>query len=94
MSGWQKVKQVGTVHPVYLLTHQLHFEKHGRAVGATFHPVYGWQAPPDMVKLSLLVLLDGEAVDMDEWELEILGETWCYVTILLSGLPPAQTRIG
>jgi hypothetical protein len=37
-----------------------------------------------MVKLSLLVLLDGEALDMDEWELEILGETWAYVTILLS----------
>ena len=63
---------------------QLHFEKHGPAVGASFHPVYGWQAPPNMVKLSLLVLLDGEATDMDEWELEVLGETWAYVTILLS----------
>lgn len=94
MSGWQKVKQVGESDSLRLLTHQLHFEKHGRAVGATFHPVYGWQAPPDMVKLSLLVLLDGEAVDMDEWELEILGETWCYVTILLSGFPPAQKRIA
>ncbi len=37
-----------------------------------------------MVKLSLLVLLDGEANDIDEWELEVLGETWAYVTILLS----------
>ncbi|CAD6582759.1 MAG: hypothetical protein TREMPRED_003380 [Tremellales sp. Tagirdzhanova-0007] len=72
MAGWQRVKQ-------------LHFEKHGPAVGASFHPVYGWQAPPNMVKLSLLVLLDGEATDMDEWELEVLGETWAYVTILLIG---------
>lgn len=72
MAGWQKVKQ-------------LHFERHGQAAGATWHHVYGWQAPPNMVKLSLLVLLDGEASDMDEWELELLSESWAYVTILLIG---------
>jgi hypothetical protein len=86
MQGWQLVKQVrGCLEgPLRSLTGQKHFEKHGPACGATFHPVYGWQAGPNMVKLSLLVLLDGEAVDMDEWELEILSQTWAYVTILLS----------
>ncbi len=51
MQGWQMCKQ-------------LHFAKHGEKGGAWQHPVYGWQAGPDMVKLSLLVLLDGEANDM------------------------------
>lgn len=50
MSGWQQIKK-------------MHFEKHGPASGAWYHPVYGWQAGPNMVKLSLLVLLDGEAND-------------------------------
>ena len=39
-----------------------------------------------MPKLSLLVFLDGEANDMDEFELELLGETWAYVTIALVGM--------
>ncbi len=39
-----------------------------------------------MPKLSLLVFLDGEALDMDEFELELLGETWAYVTIALVGM--------
>jgi len=41
---------------------QLRFQKHGKACGATFDPVYNWQAGPEMVKLSLLVLLDGKAM--------------------------------
>lgn len=43
------------------------------------------QAKPSMAKLSLLVLLDGEARDMDEFELELLSEKWAYVTICLIG---------
>lgn len=74
MTGWQEVKK----H---------HFVKHGygRPERATYDVYYGWQAKPDLPKLSLLVLLDGEADDMDEFELELLSETWCYVTILLIG---------
>lgn len=38
-----------------------------------------------MLKLSLLVFLDDEASDMDEFELELLGETWAYVPFALVG---------
>ncbi|THV97099.1 hypothetical protein D6D27_02307 [Aureobasidium pullulans] len=58
MTGWQRVKQ-------------RHFEKHSES--ATYHPVYGWQAGPETPMLRLLLLLDGEATDMDEFELELLG---------------------
>ncbi|KAI5480926.1 hypothetical protein MNV49_006736 [Pseudohyphozyma bogoriensis] len=72
MQGWQKVKNI-------------HFHKHGGNGKAWKDPIYGWQAGPNMAKLSLLVLLDGEAADMDEFELELLGEKWAYVTICLIG---------
>src|SRR4051794_14997559 len=58
MTGWQKVKD-------------LHFQKHSES--ATHHPVYGWQAGPQTPMLRLLLLLDGEATDMDEFELDLLG---------------------
>lgn len=63
MTGWQKVKEK-------------HFQKHSES--ATLHPVFGWQAGPQTPMLRLLLLLDGEATDMDEFELELLGtiETW------------------
>lgn len=74
MQGWQAVKTA-------------YFEHQHRAYGhGRWDPVFGWQATPGMPKLSLLVLLDGEAQDMDEFELEILGETWAYVTIALVGM--------
>jgi len=74
MQGWQVVKQS-------YFEHQNRVYGHGR-----LDPVYGWQATPGMPKLSLLVFLDGEAMDMDEFELELLGETWAYVTIALVGM--------
>lgn len=74
MQGWQRVKNT------YFL-HQHQNYGHGR-----WDPHFGWQATPGMPKLSLLVFLDGEATDMDEFELELLGETWAYVTIALVGM--------
>ena len=71
MTGWQKVKE-------------LHFEKHSES--AIHHPVYGWQAGPETPILRLLLLLDGEATDMDEFELDLLGLSWAHVTIFLIGV--------
>jgi len=71
MTGWQKVKD-------------LHFQKHSESV--THHPVYGWQAGPQTPILRLLLLLDGEATDMDEFELDLLGLSWVHVTIFLIGV--------
>nr|POE99418.1 hypothetical protein CFP56_52810 [Quercus suber] len=71
MTGWQKVKD-------------RHFEKHSES--ATHHPVYGWQAGPQTPMLRLLLLLDGEATDMDEFELDLLGLSWAHVTIFLIGV--------
>ena len=36
--------------------------------------------------LRLLLLLDGEATDMDEFELDLLGLSWVHVTIFLIGV--------
>jgi len=71
MTGWQKVKE-------------LHFQKHSES--AVHHPIYGWQAGPDTPILRLLLLLDGEATDMDEFELDLLGLSWAHVTIFLIGV--------
>ncbi|ORX91255.1 hypothetical protein K493DRAFT_228441 [Basidiobolus meristosporus CBS 931.73] len=74
MQGWQVVKET-------YFQHQNKNYGHGR-----YDSVYGWQPTPGMPKLSLLVFLDGEATDMDEFELELLGETWAYVTVVLVGM--------
>lgn len=71
MTGWQKVKE-------------LHFQKY--SASATYHPVYGWQAGPETPILRMLLLLDGEAQDMDEFELDLLGLSWVHVTIFLVGV--------
>ncbi len=71
MTGWQRVKE-------------LHFQKHSES--AIHHPVYGWQAGPETPILRLLLLLDGEATDMDEFELDLLGLSWAHVTIFLIGV--------
>ncbi|GKZ30140.1 hypothetical protein AbraIFM66950_007999 [Aspergillus brasiliensis] len=71
MTGWQKIKD-------------LHFQRHSES--ATYHPVYGWQAGPQTPLLRLLLLLDGEATDMDEFELDLLGLSWVHVTIFLIGV--------
>ncbi|ETN39844.1 uncharacterized protein HMPREF1541_06070 [Cyphellophora europaea CBS 101466] len=71
MTGWQKCKE-------------LHFQKHSES--ATHHSVYGWQAGPQTPMLRLLLLLDGEATDMDEFELDLLGLSWAHVTIFLVGV--------
>jgi len=62
------------------------------------HPIYGWQAGPETPMLRLLLLLDGEATDMDEFELDILSLSWAHVTIFLIGVdgtlalsPPPKT---
>ena len=75
MTGWQCVKN------------QFFVEQHAQnPAWGRLDRVYGWQPTPGMPKLSLLVFLDGEAMDMDEFELELLGETWAYVTIALVGM--------
>ena len=74
MQGWQEVKNT-----FFMQQNSMH--GHGRR-----DPTYGWQPTPGMPKLSLLLFLDGEAVDMDEFELDLLGETWAYVTIALVGM--------
>ncbi|BCS03224.1 uncharacterized protein AKAW2_70102S [Aspergillus luchuensis] len=71
MTGWQKIKD-------------LHFQRHSES--AIYHPVYGWQAGPRTPMLRLLLLLDGEATDMDEFELDLLGLSWVHVTIFLIGV--------
>uniref|UniRef100_A0A093V2L5 VWFA domain-containing protein n=1 Tax=Talaromyces marneffei PM1 TaxID=1077442 RepID=A0A093V2L5_TALMA len=71
MAGWQQVKE-------------LHFQKHSQS--AYYHPVYGWKAGPETPMLRLLLLLDGEAVDMDEFELDLLSLNWAHVTIFLIGV--------
>jgi hypothetical protein len=70
MTGWQKVKD-------------LHFQKH--AESATHHPEFGWQPGPQTPMLRLLLVLDGEATDMDEFELDLLGLSFAHVTIFLVG---------
>src|ERR1700753_2048826 len=79
MTGWQLVKN-------------LHFQKHSES--AFYHPVYGWQAGPQTPILRLLLLLDGEATDMDEFELDLLSLSWVHVTIFLIGVDgcPHHTR--
>ncbi|MCJ1249853.1 hypothetical protein MMC30_007079 [Trapelia coarctata] len=52
----------------------------------TLIPPFGPQPTPSTPKLSLLIFLAGEAADMDEFELELLGEPWVYVTIVLVGM--------
>ena len=74
MQGWQVVKNT-------YFQHQHSSAGHGR-----FDEKFGWQPTPGMPKLSLLVFLDGEANDMDEFELELMGETWAYATIVLVGM--------
>ncbi|KAJ6032184.1 hypothetical protein N7540_002916 [Penicillium herquei] len=71
MTGWNKIKQ-------------LHFQKHFSS--SQYHSVYGWQPSVDTPNLRLLVILDGEASDMDEFELELLSLSWAYVTIFLIGI--------
>ncbi|RKO86269.1 hypothetical protein BDK51DRAFT_35429 [Blyttiomyces helicus] len=71
MTGWQLVKD-------------LHFRKHSRS--ATYHPEFGWVAGPQTPMLRLLLLLDGEATDMDEFELDVLALDWCHITIFLIGV--------
>lgn len=71
MTGWQSIKEQ-------------HFRKHAHT--ATHHPIYGWQAGPNTPTLRLLLLLDGEASDMDEFELDLLSLPWVHVTIFLIGV--------
>ncbi|KAJ5637102.1 hypothetical protein N7490_006981, partial [Penicillium lividum] len=71
MTGWEKTKE-------------LHFLKHSAT--ANYHPIYGWQPGPETPNLRLLLILDGEASDMDEFELELLGLSWAYTTIFLIGV--------
>ncbi|KXG53214.1 uncharacterized protein PGRI_002640 [Penicillium griseofulvum] len=70
MLGWQKAKE-------------LHFQKHSGT--AIHHPMYGWQAGPQTPILRLLLILDGEPADMNEFQLDLLGLSWVYVTIFLMG---------
>ncbi|KAJ5505350.1 hypothetical protein N7453_004307 [Penicillium expansum] len=58
MLGWQRAKE-------------LHFQKHSGT--AIYHPMYGWQARPQTPILRLLIVLDGEATDMNEFLLDLLG---------------------
>lgn len=71
MPGWQNIKEQ-------------HFRKHSAT--ATYHPNYGWQAGPHTPRLRLLVVLNGEPSDIDEFELELLSLPWAFITILLIGV--------
>lgn len=79
MTGWQTVKGEPDrqcalsrfLTFIFFFSIDLHFRKHSES--ATHHPVYGWQAGPETPILRLLLLLDGEAQDMDEFELDLLG---------------------
>ncbi|CAI7663604.1 unnamed protein product [Penicillium crustosum] len=70
MLGWQRAKE-------------LHFQKHSGT--AIYHPMYGWQAGPQTPILRLLIVLDGEVPDMNEFLLDLLGLNWVYITIFLMG---------
>lgn len=77
MRGWQVVKET--------YFDRQHKDGHGR-----LDQKFGWQATPGMPKLSLLVFLGGRAVDMDEFQLELLGADWAYVTIALVGMEDSE----
>ena len=74
MAGWQTVKHI-------FFTRQYAHARHGH-----FYRKYGWHPTPGMPKLSLLVFLDSRADNMAEFELELLGQSWACVTIVLVGL--------
>ncbi|KAJ5095074.1 hypothetical protein N7532_007365 [Penicillium argentinense] len=71
MAGWQKIKE-------------LHLQKHSGT--ASYHPLYGWMAGPLTPRLKLLLVLNEEASDMNEFELELLSLPWAYITIFLIGV--------
>ncbi|CAG8895116.1 unnamed protein product [Penicillium egyptiacum] len=71
MPGWQKSKD-------------LHLQQYTET--ATHHPMYGWQAGPKTPILRLLIVVDGEAIDIHEFELDLLGSSWVYVTVCLIGV--------
>lgn len=73
MPGWQVVKNT-------------YFDRQRKDGHGWLDPKFGWQATPGMPKLSLLVFLGGKADDMHEFQLELLGVTWAYVTIALVGM--------
>ena len=73
MPGWQVVKNT-------------YFERQRKDGHGRLDPKFGWQATPGMPKLSLLVFLGSKPNDMDEFQLELLGVTWAYVTIALVGM--------
>ena len=73
MQGWQVVKNT-------------YFDRQHRNGHGRLDSEFGWQATPGMPKLSLLVFLGGKADDMDEFQLELLGVDWAYVTIALVGM--------
>ncbi|CAI7572421.1 unnamed protein product [Penicillium glandicola] len=70
MLGWQRAKE-------------MHFQKHSGT--AIYHPMYGWKAGPETPTLRLLIVVDGEVTDMNEFLLDLLGLSWVYVTIFLMG---------
>jgi hypothetical protein len=71
MPGWQKAKT-------------LHLQNYTET--ATHHPIYGWQGGPQTPILRLLIVVDGEAIDIHEFELDLLGSPWAYVTFCLLGV--------
>ncbi|QIX01677.1 hypothetical protein AMS68_007194 [Peltaster fructicola] len=83
---WSRIRFGGTTRVMtgWQLCKERHFQKHSQS--ATYHSVYGWQAGPETPILRLLLLLDGEATDMDEFELDLLGSSWAHVTIFLIGV--------
>lgn len=89
MTGWQKVKELHfKKHSASAIHHpvSLNFRNESRTPQANKHQIYGWQAGPETPMLRLLLLLDGEATDMDEFELDLLGLSWAHVTIFLIGV--------
>ena len=71
MPGWQKTKN-------------LHLQKYSET--ATHHPTYGWQGGPKTPILRLLIVVDGEAIDINEFEIDLHGSSWAHVTVCLVGV--------
>ncbi|GAD95359.1 hypothetical protein PMAA_090430 [Paecilomyces variotii No. 5] len=85
-STWSRIRFGGGTRVMAALqkAKDLHFQQYPES--ATYHPIYGWQAGPRTPMLRLLLVLDGEASDMHEFELELLSLPWIQVTIFLVGV--------
>ncbi|KAK9251222.1 hypothetical protein V1507DRAFT_465312, partial [Lipomyces tetrasporus] len=74
---WRNIRIGGGTRVMTGWQKDLHFQKHSASAITIC---------PETPMLRLLLLLDGEATDMDEFELDLLGLSWAHVTIFLIGV--------